>query len=559
LIFRNKIATAVQKQLEADLNMVTQTSSRNEIQRQFDDGASCQRWLESLPLTNFPVTQQLLVQQISLARHANLPPIELLRILNILREPVAYVQSELARKYTAQPLPLDNSQSVHWLRVLAVWEEMFDAYSQCRDAYLQGDEKLRNHRALIAMHCLRYVTCMMFEHYRVYRQVPATLWKQLYQLYSFAEQHGIAHSTVAETLNHQKVESSCATVFCQALLAHLAHPYSLSGRQIGFLAQWAEKWSAQISIAPQPFPPSAVPAHAVDLAAADAPDIATPPAPSATVRYLDFALLSGILRQTITSLKQGQTPVQLGLGEDARQPGCENLLMLLYVQWCRGGTDHGANLAPTTQSAKVCLGMPAVHFHVTGRAFRAPGSQLTGQEERDMQMFGHISERTQHMLAAIPEIIAESWRIADQGSSGFLCMLREAGTQTRISHNQLVAVRNATNGGYQAGLAQWLRETDKNEMFVGVRLFVGTVRGVAVRPTNFSVPSATRGFERGLLLPEITAASVPATLILPTGWYSGGRIVEIHDDGRKLFAKLESLLERGSDFERCTITLTQTA
>ena len=64
----------------------------NADQLQFNDGASCKRWIESLPITNVQSAQNALIQQIALVRQAGIAPAELLRVLEALREPVAYVQ-----------------------------------------------------------------------------------------------------------------------------------------------------------------------------------------------------------------------------------------------------------------------------------------------------------------------------------------------------------------------------------------------------------------------------------------------------------------------------------
>ena len=525
----------------------------NADQLQFNDGASCKRWIESLPITNVQSAQNALIQQIALVRQAGIAPAELLRVLEALRKPVAYVQHELALKYTGSMLPLETSETALWTRVLELWQELIDGYLACRDAHVQGDPGLKNHGALVVMRCLHYTSCAMFEHYRIYRQVPAELWEKLHQLYGFAEQSGFAHATVANALNHEETDSSCATVYCRALLAQLAHPFAMSGRQMALTESWIEKWSGLASLASQPLPPSAIPALAIDLAGRAGPGLAEGLEPLTSLRYLDLEQIGRTLRQAITLLKQGQTPKQLGLGEDARQPGCENLLMLLYIQWCRAGTGRREPRYPTEEKAQVCLGMDAAHFNISGRAFRAPGAGPSAQEQLDMQLFGHISERTERALASSQSSAVESWQLINQSNSGFMCMLRELDAQWRIGHNQLVAVRRGSGKLFYLGLVQWLRVEENNELFVGVRLFPGTARAIAMKPANFNVPSDIKGFERGLLLPELPAESTPATLILPTGWYRPGRFVEIHGE-QKPFAKLVNLLERGSDFERCTFT-----
>jgi len=57
-----------------------------------------------------------------------------------------------------------------------------------------------------------------------------------------------------------------------------------------------------------------------------------------------------------------------------------------------------------------------------------------------------------------------------------------------------------------------------------------------------------------VLLPEVTAPATPATVLLPPGWFQSGRFIEIVSD-RKQVAKLLTLLEKGSDFERATIAI----
>src|SRR6187402_927719 len=79
-------------------------------------------------------------------------------------------------------------------------------------------------------------------------------------------------------------------------------------------------------------------------------------------------------------------------------------------------------------------------------------------------------------------------------------------------------------------------------------------RAVVARPANFNAPSGINGFERALLLPEMAVPATPATLILPPGWYQQGRFIELFGE-QKQVAKLLNVIEKGSDFDRCTVSL----
>jgi hypothetical protein len=535
--------------------MVNQRILSQTAQLQFADAAGCKQWLEALPLTNVRAAQQTLTQQVELLRQAALPAAEMLRVLESMRDAITFVQSELARKITGRQLPLDANETAIWAQVQTLWLELADAYVMCRDAHAKGDLRLVNSGALILMRAMRCIDAAMFDHYRVYRQVPPELWKKLNQLYVFAEQSGFARTAVAGGNREQDPQTTCMGVYCRALLAHLANPYSLSGRQMEFLSHWIEKWALLMNLSAQPLPPSAIPALAIDLGGSAGATFAEGLTPAPGLRHLDLETVGRTLRQLITLLKQGQTPAQLGLGDDARQPGCENLLMLLYVQWCRAGTGRGEQRDNSGEKAQVCLSFHAAHFHISGRAFRPPGASLSRLEEHDMQLFGHISERTERQLASHQSAAVESWQLVNQSNSGFMCMMRDPDAQLRIGHHQLVAVRRGTSKLFYVGLIQWIRLDVDNSLFVGVRLFPGIARAVAIRPANFTAPTDAKGsFERGLLLPELPAPSTPATLLLPSGWYQPGRFVELHGE-QKSVAKLVNLLEKGSDFERCTVNI----
>lgn len=518
---------------------------------QFSDSASCKRWVEELPLTNVQQTQRALAAQFAALNAADFAALERLKMLEALREPVAFVQGESATRYAGRPIPLEPGESAVWANVIELWQEMNRNYQHCLRAYREGDLAIAPHAALVTMRCLQCLSNEMMEHYRIYRHIPDELWRALNELYSFAEQHGFARIRVQDTFLQQEPDSTCAETYLQALLLHLANPYSLSMRQLAFVQSWSGKWATLVGLSSQPPGTTSTPVMAVDLGSAAGIVFASDIAPQANVRYLDLEQLSKTLRQTITLLKQGQTPAQLGLGETARQPGCENLLMLLYVQWCRAGTGRGEERQEADERVSVCFGISAAHFQVSGRREFRQTSEITSREKRDLDTFGYVVSAQRQAADRTPEGL-EVWHILNHSASGFMCILRDPTSKSRIAHNQLVAVQRRGTRGFQVGMVQWLRVEKDQQLCLGVRVFPGIPQAIAVRPSNYN-PNANV-YERALLLPEVPAAATPATLILPPGWFQSGRFVEIQSDTKQV-AKLLNLLEMGSDFDRCTITV----
>jgi cyclic-di-GMP-binding protein len=536
--------------MEQEMNAQPLASAAPSSPLQFTDSNSCKRWIEQLTLTNVQLTQQVLTSQLAALGAATLPPLERLKILETLRESVHFVQAESAKRYSGKPLPLEAGESVVWNNVIALWQETGRNYQQCLKAYREGDLEIAPHAALLTMRCLRLLGSTLLDYYRIYRQPPGAVWRALHELYAFGESHGFARIRVQDTFTRRDADSSCAECYLQVLLAHLANPFALSVRQMAFVTRWLERWATLVGLGAQPLPTGPIPSLVVDLTGSAGVVFSAGLEPQPHLRHLDLEQLSKTLRQTINLLKQGQTPGQLGLGEDARQPGCENLLMLLYVQWCRAGTARGEERTHNDEPAQVCFGLAAAHLHVSGRAFRQPG-ELSSREKQDMDTYGYIT-RTEHEVGNQAEVL-EPWQILNQSASGFMCIQREPDGKGRVGHNQMLAVRRAGGRSFHLGMVQWLRMEEGGELYCGVRLFPGTPQAISVRPSNFS-PTGSGRYERALLLPEVPAPATPATLVLPAGWFQSGRFVEVFSD-RKQVAKLLNLLEKGGDFDRGTIVV----
>ena len=526
---------------------------------QFANSEGCRQWLEQLTLTNVQLTQQVLTAQLASLSAAQLAPLERLKILEAMRDSVQFVQSESGKRYAGKGVPLDPGESLVWDNVLALWNGLSQNYQQCLKAYREGDLTIAPHAALVTMRCLRLAGDVLAEHCRTYRQPPAIAWRSLHELYSFAEQHGFARIRVHDTFSQRDPDSSCAECYVQVLLAHLANPYSLSARQLTFVERWLERWSTLVGLAVQAPPAGTLPVLAVDLNGGEGVALATDLQPNPGLRYLELEQLSKTLRQTINLLKQGQTPLQLGLGEDARQPGCENLLMLLYIQWCRAGSARSEERAASEDPVHVCFGLNAAHIQLGGGESTRPAGELSSLEKQDLDTYGYIA-RTSHAQAQAQdkgtkdrEATLEQWETVNHSSSGFTCIQRAPDGKARIGHNQLLALRRAGSRHFQLGVVQWLRIDEDGRLSCGVRLLPGVPQAVLVRPSNFSPVGGGR-YERGLLLPEVPAPNTPTSLVLPAGWFQSGRFVEVHTD-RKQVAKLLNLLEKGNDYDRGTIVI----
>jgi hypothetical protein len=224
------------------------------------------------------------------------------------------------------------------------------------------------------------------------------------------------------------------------------------------------------------------------------------------------------------------------------------LLLLLATQWCGVNNGRTEERSPSALKVMVSLSVAAMHFHLTGRAFRQPGARLSKREEDDMQMFGHVSERTERALLSQRSGALETWEIVNHSRSGMLSMCREPDAATRLSHNQLLGLRTATGRTFYLGVVQRILVDESGAVSIGLRVIPGTPTPIAAKNQGALTPEG-RQFDRALLMSADEARKAPPSLIMAPNSFQPNGLVDLYIDAAKT-VKMTSVLDRGLNFER---------
>ncbi len=515
-------------------------------QLSFSDAGACRAWIARLPLTQPAQCHALLLAQVRLLPTA--APAARFEMLELLRQPVAEAQAGMAKHCRGKPLPLDGKDDEAWQRAVDLWRTMATGYDSLIDAMATTAPDLAASADIICQRALRYTAQAMFEHCHIYHVVNGALWQQLHRLYVFSENAGLSASPVNDGVGRQMAATSCAGTYAHALLMHLAQPDAMTGDQLDTVDRWIERWEGLVTLSPEPLAQSTIPALAVDVSSRKGAGLAKQ-MPAAGVRHLNLEALSRALRQTIAALKQ-QAPAQLGLGDLPRET-CEQLLLLLHVQWCAAGTGRADERTPASIKVMISPNLASMHFHLTGKPFKQPGGAITAAERQRLDMFGSVSEAGESALASQRSAALETWVIVNQSISGFLGTAREKEIMNRINHHQLVALRPPARKVMYLGIVQRLNVDEAGIMWIGLRIILGAPKAVAARMAD--APGGQ--YDRALLMPEDAARKIPASIVMLPGWHQANRTLVLQADKEKeRHIRLQALLDKGENFERATYT-----
>lgn len=517
---------------------------------EFVDAEGCKAWLDHVPLANVGAAQRELLAQVREFNRFPANAAHRFAVMELLREPVNFVQIEQAKRFANRALPMAQAESDIFEDTNALWEAMRSGYLRCLDSALNGDAAMRAQGALICQRVLAYAGLKMFHHYRAYRQVPPREWRGVHAAYAAAERLEVAEEPVKDFLNRDVHDTSPRIAYARALLMGLCNPNELAQRQLTFVAYLLERWAAKLDVGAEPLPEEeGVLPLVIDLKSDRLPERLDTSASTRVgeARYLDARKLAKSLRNRVGLLRKGESPAKLALGEDCIQPSCEQLLVFLFRQWCQGKLSRATERRAAASAVQVCSELGVIHSLVTGRAFRQPQGELTNRQRDEIATFGRVS--TRQADDPQPSVAVEQWRLEDESSQG-LRMIRRAGTPgKRYTHGQLVCVRLADAPSHRLGQVRWLMEGEGGDLHAGIRLLPGVPAGCSVRATGVNVQNEK--FVEALLLAAVPSIAAPMSILLQPGSFKPKRVLEFIAEGEARIRLLE-VLERGLDYERVT-------
>ena len=144
-------------------------SIKPEAAPDFKDSSGCAKWLQSLPLINVGPSHVRLLAQLDELNAYGIAPAERLKILELLREPVSFVQKEHSKKFSSRPAPLAKPEREILERVYALWDALSYGYQHCLKA-LAGGSSAAN-AALVGERVLWCIGQRMLASYQAYQDV----------------------------------------------------------------------------------------------------------------------------------------------------------------------------------------------------------------------------------------------------------------------------------------------------------------------------------------------------------------------------------------------------
>ena len=508
----------------------------------FSDAASATRWVKGLPLSNVSQAYQEILAQLHALTASHTGPRDRATIAELIREPVAHLHTELARRYAGKPQPLDERESEAADQAIALWQALWIQYSVCLKPLLEGSTELQGVKAKLLQRALYVGKQLIIVHGYARRLPSAELWQELHAYYRLAEMLNCAMVAVSDHLMPDGDGLSCYSTYSHALLLSLSDPYAQTVRQIELTDRWLGQWARKV------FPyakqrETEGPVIIIDLEGPHGAVLASTAAGThaASVRFGYPAKLATSVRGRLKRLAAGTTPSELQLGDDVSAEPATALLKHLDSRWHH--VPAAGHRKRSTAIEIVVGGTEAAYFRVGGRSFsRQDPLGRDVDPTRYLQTVGGISDFDRRREQAERSWPWEKWY--------GVCEWREATVKHQDGSNyhwfldQLVVVREdaQTRLGHVSRVAI---DTD-GAISLSLKLWPGDPKVFAVRLYN---PNGTEEAPvPALLLTE--SPEEPATLVMSPRAFVLNRVMRCEEPGPVQKLKLTHIVQRGGDFER---------
>ncbi|WP_207865593.1 molecular chaperone [Pseudomonas sp. 58(2021)] len=537
------------------------------------------RWIAGLPKANIGETARQLYQGLGELNQLLTPSDNRLHLLELLRPEVYFVCQHLERHFLHQAIMLDERSRKISNLCQALQSHLAIGYKQI---VLRIAPKYTRDRAALLSVALQRATHalkgQLLRATQLYSPAPEQLWFELHQLFRCACDLQLQHRRVRDDLASLAGELSVEQTYIAALLLGSARCNQLRQNPIAQLAQVLEPWSAWLKLHPGApgeglFAISAEidagPRYRSKFRSEQQPDLLGFD-PQPLVKAIEAHLLH---QDTSTPL-----PVPSGLTLDTLQH--------LLATWGEAA-ERSFQRTVGQGNLTVCVGMSALHFYLGGeRTFsellKHPGSraanfsQAVAQGEKDSwsQAFDAAPQSKADEFLPYEEIryepLADDEGDADSPphyptyalpvinhSPGGYCLAWPKEVPAELQTGEMVGIQDTTNQGWSIAVVRWIRQVRGAGTQMGIELVAPYAQPCGLQLVRTRDDHSH--YLRGLLLPEISAIDLPATLLAPRLPFQEGNKVLINTQGEEHRAGLDRRVASTHSFNQFAYRSLETA
>ncbi len=555
----------------------------------FLDEREVQAWISNLPLANTGETSKQTFRTLVELNRLEIPNVTRAKIANMLRPIVRQVASSLSKYYLDVPIPL--SAKNHKVAVLCreLHMELANSYKIIIERMASGQDESFDHKIMIiALHqALHYLFKVLYYSVIAYIPYPGNTWKEIHQIYLFAEQNNVDEIQINRGGNSPDSTYSIKDIYLNTMLLALASPYGLRQKEIEELFDKTDGWTQHILIKPLRSEDEDEDEWKFFVdAESDNPPIHISLREEQPGAFCHIINPSKLIKQLQTELKAIYTTNDGGIIFNKEMqitaPLLRKLIKSLTYEPKRGFIRTNLNF-----KLGAVVGISNIHSQITSNREKSGESEdeliaeiQNSEEFKESSFLDSYFSANDTSIQIVPldhpvdEVLSRQPQldsyIEDDGipawakqskdekmdifsckthneSAGGYCINWNGDDAPKIIVGELIGIQSASDHSqFSIGIVRWLRHMPEVGLQLGFEIISPITDAVTIYTNaNSKQPGSTH---KCILLPKNTSANRPPSLIIPIINIQVGDEIEIEQSGTKRPAKLARLLESTGSF-----------
>ena len=508
-----------------------------------------EEWLDSLPYIDFNKTSRLILEATTDTNGEIIKPEDRLELVRLYNRPYLYYlesQIKTGAQHTLQSMEnMQNQTTV--LKQIAI-----NLAQACKLSMEEGQKRKtvwRQKKSPLpaVMMAMNYLSHALIFSYLEYSQPPPNIWRELNELFYFAENMGEERKTIVPPGGDAKKDAASITdVYKKILLASMVDPYHLPFGAIWEIFVQLKSWNTHAEIKPFTRVSQADGCFVVDL------DQDTHPIPyskfdtdlaGGSHRLINTTALWNLVNDQMKLLNAGK-PLDDSISLSSFY--AKSILKQLSLAW----GPPAVRFSPRDRSGGsvyITCGINGIYYYLNGsREFE---SRDTQGEDGVLADVGGYHEHTPPSVRAA-EYLLDQWDLVDQGPGGFAISKADR-PQTPIRVGDLIGIIRDPDPekapeNLALGVIRWLMISGNKVYRVGIQTIAADIHPAAIRARSGSAMD-TR-FNRAIIAGDFSSSG-DHDIILGAGMYAPEREFELQVAGKTMRASARSPVESTVNFE----------
>ncbi len=514
-------------------------------------------WLKGLPAGNVQKSSHIVLQQLKILNQSRYPYSERSQLLDALRPTIRQLLLSLKQPLHRAELPLstENTLTVQLLQDLL--REMAHGYKLITSDLMSKKSQKENDKLLLRESIyvsIQYLARSIIESYLVYASPQNDTWRELHQLYRYAEYENIQNEAIDDPYPDFSlpIQYTIDLVYKRIVLLSLSAPYHLMQNEAEDIYYLVSAWTSVCEIS------ELKQTHISDQYAVD---FATDMSPRyihknfewepVDGREIDISEVKNRLNKHTAKMLRNNSDNDDFISEETSQSLKDrqqrDMLLRLTDAWhsvlTRGQhrEDRGAKL-------RMALGLNACHFYCSNKASFTPEMDelrlISSGDNKQAVVFANIYRKALHKdrIHEKTTYPISPWQQHNISHTGLAISCDDSCNNMNVKVGEVVSYlfEGRTGLRWKIGIIRWLHINKENNTDLGIMNLSHSAVPIAVK----SVDGLGKGTDyfRSLLVPKQVSIRQLRSVIVPAMLYDIGTTLSVNMKTKLFYIKLNKLV-----------------